>query len=222
MIISSKFYAIVQRKGELVGHEPGRSLRLEPVRSSRRRLLTEILALPAALACFPLGERLFNGGVASGKKKASRKRGRNDRPGSRSATAYSPEPEELAFLDLLNTYRAEHGAGRLSLQNQLGAAAENHSQDMAENDFVSHRLSNGDSPLKNIERFGYDNFTWWGEILAAGTSFETAQAAISALKTSPSHDAMMRKNAFNQCGIGRANNPDARHQWYWTVTFGQK
>lgn len=195
-------------------------LPLAPVRSSRRQLLTKLLALPAALGFLPLGERLFHDGVASGKKKKHKKKKRNHRSNSSSAAAYSPEPEELAFLELLNAYRAEHGARRLSLQKQLGAAAEHHSQDMAETGVPSHELSNGDGPLKNIERFGYSNFTYWGEIIAAG--FETADEAISALKTSPSHDQMMRKKNFNHCGIGRAYNADAKWGWYWTVTFGQR
>jgi uncharacterized protein YkwD len=93
---------------------------------------------------------------------------------------------------------------------------------MANHNVVSHSLANGDSPLKNIERHGYKNFIWWGEVIAAGTAFETAEAAISALKTSPSHDAMMRKGQFEHCGIGRAHNPNADHVWYWTVTFGAK
>jgi uncharacterized protein YkwD len=211
-----------------MGSPADRFGRLAFRQSSRRQFLGRLLALPGALGFAALQvqvqERLLDGGVASGKnknKKRKRKnRHRSRRPGSSSAAAYTPETEELAFLDLLNAYRSAHGAGRLSLQHQLGAAAEHHSQDMAEHNYTSHNLSNGDGPLKNIERFGYSNFTYWGEIIAAG--FETADEAISALKTSPSHDEMMRKKQFNHCGIGRAHSADSQWGWYWTVTFGKK
>ncbi len=207
-----------------MGSASDRFGRLALGQSSRRQFLGRLLALPAALgfAAWHVPERLLDGGVASGKKKKRKRknRHRSRRPGSSSAVRYSPDSEELAFLDLLNAYRAAHGAGRLSLQHQLGAAAEHHSQDMAEHNYTSHNLSNGDGPLKNIERFGYSNFTSWGEIIAAG--FETADEAISALKTSPSHDEMMRKKQFNHCGIGRAHSADSQWGWYWTVTFGKK
>ena len=189
-----------------------------------RRLLARVLAVPAVFALASLAEQTLLGQVAYGKKKKhhrNRRRHRHrNKSSSRTAIAYSPDTEEVAFLNLLNAYRSEDHAGHLSLQRQLGAAAEHHSQDMADNNYVSHTLSNGDSPLKNIEKHGYDGFVYWGEVIAAG--FETAEQAISALKTSPEHDKMMRSKHFTQTGIGRAYNAESDYGWYWTITLGDK
>jgi uncharacterized protein YkwD len=190
-------------------------------RGSRRRLLARVLAVPAALAVAALPAPPPTVARKNKRKQRHKHHQRRHKGGSSHAAAvYAPDAEESAFLPLLNAYRAQNGAGRLSMQHQLGAAAEHHAQDMAEKNYVSHTLANGDSPLKNIERYGYDGFTYWGEVIAAG--FETAEEAISALKTSPSHDEMMRSKHFNHTGIGRAYSADAEWGWYWTITFGKK
>jgi uncharacterized protein YkwD len=183
--------------------------------------LAQILAAPALATLAALAEQGLLGEVALGKKKNHHQHHKKHRSsGSQIAAVYAPDAEELAFLSLLNAYRAEQHDGHLSLQHQLGAAAKHHSQDMADNNYVSHTLSNGDSPLKNIERYGYDGFVYWGEVIAAG--FETGEQAIHALKTSPEHDKMMRSKHFTQTGIGRAYNAASEYGWYWTITFGDK
>jgi uncharacterized protein YkwD len=178
---------------------------------NRRRLLLGALLAPAIVSFETEAKR---------KKRRRKHRRRRQRSNAQGPISYTPDSEELAFLALLNDYRAQRHVRRLTLQPQLGAAAEYHAQDMADNDYVDHTLSNGDSPLANIEHHGYENFVYWGEVIAAG--FETAAEAISALKTSPSHDAMMCGKHFRQAGIGRAYNASSFHGWYWVVTFGGK
>ena len=133
------------------------------------------------------------------------------------APAYSPDSEELAFLDLINDYRGRHGLGALSLNTALGAAADYHSQDMAENGYFAHTLSDGTDAGQNIYNFGYTGSTW-GENILAGTA--TAQEALVQWQNSPGHDAQMRNPSFQEIGIGRYYDANSPYGWYWTTTFG--
>jgi uncharacterized protein YkwD len=191
----------------------------DATRSSRRRLLARLAALPAA---FGLGVFLGPESVTAKKDKKKRKQrgGKNKKNKNGGGGGYSPDGEERAFLDLINNYRRQNGAGNLSLQNQLGAAADHHSQDMANKNYFSHKLSNGDSAEQNIERFGYTNWSYVGENIAAG--HETAKAVMDAWKSSPDHDRGMRNKDFTEIGIGRAYNKSSKYGWYWTTTFGSR
>src|SRR3954466_7118611 len=65
--------------------------------------------------------------------------------GSAPATAakdagYAPDGEESAFVELLNAYRGELGLAPVTLNSELGAAAEYHSVDMATNNYFDHYL----------------------------------------------------------------------------------
>jgi uncharacterized protein YkwD len=187
-------------------------------RDSRRRLLARIAALPVTL-----GLGFFTGPESAdakkgkkGKKRGGKKAKKNKNTGGGSSSG----SEERALLGLINDYRRKSGAGNLTLQDQLGAAADHHSQDMANKNYFSHTLSNGDSPEKNIERFGYTNWSFVGENIAAGQ--ETAKAVMDAWKSSPEHDKNMRDKNFTEIGIGRAYNKSSKYGWYWTTTFGSR
>ena len=196
----------------------------DTTRGGRRLLLGRLAALPAAFGLGVFAER--ESGEAKkgkGKKRGGKKKSGNNKKGKNAnggGGSYSPDSEERAFLDLINDYRRKNGAGNLSLQNQLGAAADHHSQDMANKNYFSHQLSNGDSAEKNIERFGYTNWSFIGENIAAGQ--ETANEVMAAWKSSPDHDRGMRDKNFTDIGIGRAYNKGSKYGWYWTTTFGSQ
>ena len=204
--------------------EPSSKTISDVARTSRRRLLGRLAALPAVCALAGLTEhdaadakkRHGKGKQGGGKKKNNKKNKEKNGGGG----GYSPDGEERAFLDLINDYRRKTGAGNLSLQNQLGAAADHHSQDMANENYFDHKLSNGDSAEKNIERYGYTNWSFVGENIAAG--HETASAVMDAWKSSPDHDRGMRDKNFTEIGIGRAYNKGSKYGWYWTTTFGSR
>jgi uncharacterized protein YkwD len=187
-------------------------------RDSRRRFLERLAALPVALGLsFFMGPESADANKGKkGKKRGGKKNKKNKNTGGGSSSG----SEERAFLGLINDYRRKSGAGNLSLQDQLGAAANHHSQDMAGKNYFSHTLSNGDSPEKNIERFGYTNWSFVGENIAAGQ--ETAKAVMDAWKSSPEHDKNMRDKNFTEIGIGRAYNKSSKYGWYWTTTFGSR
>src|SRR3954465_3749537 len=113
--------------------------------TSRRGFLGRLVAFPVALGLAVVAEREPAAGKKNGKHNNKKKKHNKDDGGSGGGGGYSPDSEERAFLDLINDYRSQKGVGALSLQDQLGAAAEFHSQDMAEKNYFDHRLSNGDS-----------------------------------------------------------------------------
>lgn len=179
-------------------------------RSNRRDLLARFIALPAAIGLAVLARD-----TADARKQ--RKKGKGGKKGKGNGSGKS---QEDAFLDLINGYRRGNGAGTLSRQSQLDAAAQHHSEDMAKNNYFNHRLANGDSAEKNIERFGYTNWRAIGENIAAGD--ETAKQVFASWKKSADHDKNMRSKDFTEIGIGRAYNKSAKYGWYWTTTFGDR
>jgi uncharacterized protein YkwD len=190
----------------------------------RRGFLARLVALPAALGLAVFAEREPAAGKKHGKNNKHKKKHNNGSGGSGGSGggAYSPDSEERAFLDLINDYRSQKGVGALSLQDQLGAAAEFHSQDMAQKNYFDHRLSNGDSPEQNMERFGYTNWTHTGENIAAGTNYDTARVVMKAWQDSPEHNRNMLNEAFKEIGIGRAFDGSSKYGWYWTTDFGTR
>jgi uncharacterized protein YkwD len=185
----------------------------------RRRLLALLAAAPSALGLrLPGDSDPALARKQGNSKKHKRHNGKKGHGGGNGG--YSPDKEERAFLDLINDYRRRNGAGNLSLQDQLGAAAEHHSQDMAKKNYFSHKLANGDSAEENIARFGYRDWDHVGENIAAG--FETAEDVMAAWKKSAEHDKNMRSKDFDEIGIGRAYAKSAKYGWYWTTTFGSR
>ena len=132
-------------------------------------------------------------------------------------SGYSPDAEELAFVDLLNAYRGSLGLGPVTLNYELGAAADYHSVDMGTNNYFDHYLFDGTDPGTNIQNFGYFGFPW-GENIAAGMG--TAQEVLIAWQNSPDHNATMTNPNFTEVGIGRHYVEGSYYGWYWTATYG--
>lgn len=188
--------------------------------TANRRCLLRLLASTPAMFGLLLVERGPSTEAKKGKKNKGKKRKKNRDKKGGGGGAYSPDSEERAFLDLINNYRRDHDAGKLALNDALGAAAEHHSADMAKKDYFKHNLSNGDSAEENIRRFGYTNYSHVGENIAAG--FASANDAFDAWKTSAGHDRNMRSRNFTEIGIGRAQDKSSKYGWYWTTTFGSR
>ena len=183
-----------------------------PIAVSRRGLLARLAALPAALG---LAAAVF-ADDAHGKKKRKKRqeRGKTKKGNGGGGGGYSPDSEERKFLDLINDYRRRNGAGKLSLQDNLGTAAESHSRQMAKKNFFRH------AKQSNFTRHGYTNWKAIGENIAAGQ--ETANEVFEDWKKSNDHDKNMRSNDFTEIGIGRAYDKSSKYGWYWTTTFGDR
>jgi uncharacterized protein YkwD len=137
-------------------------------------------------------------------------------------TAY--DSDERRFLELINEYRAENGAGPLVLSEDLTVASEYHNEDMSEFNFFAHdtvqssRYPAGSRPWDRMAAEGYDYNTFKGENLAVG--YETAEEVMQAWKDSPSHNAAMLDPNYKVVGISRIQVPGSAFEWYWTTDFG--
>jgi uncharacterized protein YkwD len=144
------------------------------------------------------------------------------------ASEYCADTPEQEFLNLINAYRAANGRGSLSLGQHIGAAAQHHSADMANRNFLSHTTpGTGEGPRERMVAHGYAaNTTWWGENIYAGYGVQngvdlgSAQAAFTWWKNSPGHNANMLNANYRIIGIDRTSNPNSQYRNYWTTDFG--
>jgi uncharacterized protein YkwD len=132
-------------------------------------------------------------------------------------SGYAPDAEEWAFVELVNAYRAQLGLGPLTLNYELGAAAEYHSVDMAMNNYFGHYALDGTDAGTNIQNFGYTGFPY-AENIAAGMA--TAQEVLIGWQNSPEHNATMTNPQYTEIGIGRHYGEGSQYGWYWTATYG--
>lgn len=130
------------------------------------------------------------------------------------------DAEEMAFLTLINDYRAANGLGPLALSPTLSAAADAHSQDMATKNYFDHTGLDGSTPEQRMTAAGYTGANATGENIFAGD--EKASGAFASWKNSPPHNANMLSPNFKAIGIGRAFDANSQFGWYWTTTFGDK
>lgn len=128
------------------------------------------------------------------------------------------DPEEEAFMTLINDYRQQNGLQQLSINVEIQAAAEWMSADMGENRYFSHTDSLGRTPWERMADFGYDYNTWKGENIAAG--FTTAQSVFTAWKNSDGHNANMLNANYKVMGIAREYTAGSPYGYYWTNDFG--
>src|ERR1700730_4238443 len=137
------------------------------------------------------------------------------------------DSQQLAFLTLINNYRAQNGAGPLQLSIALANSSQWMSNDMASKNYFSHTDSLGRNPYTRMAAFGYP-YGPAGENIAAGAS--DAQTMLNLWQTACDPDASgqctyaHRQNMLNPSyvviGIGRAFNGASIYKWYWTTDFG--
>lgn len=127
------------------------------------------------------------------------------------------DKEEAKFLELINDYRHQNGIKPLKQSEQLNRVAKWMSQDMASNNYFSHKDSKGGDSRQRMNSFGYVAAAT-GENIAAGN--ETAEDTFQQWKKSPGHNKNMLDSDFNEIGIGRVYSGDSNYKWYWTTDFG--
>ena len=133
------------------------------------------------------------------------------------AQDYCVEPEELAFLAAINSYRTQNGLQPLQISQTLGAAAAKHSDNMAATSYFDHTMSDGTTVEQNIRAHGYTGQTY-GENIVAGT--ESADFAFSTFQGSAPHNQNMLQASYQSIGIARSYNAASEQGWYWTTIFG--
>ena len=128
------------------------------------------------------------------------------------AIATSDSPSST-FAGMLNGVRANNGAGSVSYDARLGAAARRHANDMAANNFFSHTGSDGSSGGDRITDAGY-NWRTWGENIARGQPSESA--VLDAWVNSPGHQRNNVNPRFEDFALAKANSNRGP---YWVLVL---
>ncbi|UUU23544.1 CAP domain-containing protein [Streptomyces sp. DSM 40750] len=126
-----------------------------------------------------------------------------------SSVASGPTDRVLA---LVNSERQKAGCAPVTENSKLTKAAQNHSQDMADHQNMSHTGSDGSSMTDRLARVGYA-YRSAGENVAAG--YGTPESVMDGWMNSPGHKANILNCGFKEIGIGLAQPGN-----YWTQNFG--
>ena len=130
-----------------------------------------------------------------------------------------------AFIDqvllLTNQFRAQNGLVPLTANLELNAAAQGHSDDMANQDYFSHTGKDGSAPWDRAKQIGYEA-GWMGENIAAGQS--TPESVVQGWINSPGHRANLLNANFTELGVGytylETDTGTVNYNRYWTQLFG--
>jgi uncharacterized protein YkwD len=147
---------------------------------------------------------------------------------STAGVSYRLSNVQQAVLDLVNEERCENDLVPLKLDDQLTAAAEIHSADMALNRFFDHTSPDGSNPGSRATAQGYD-WVMVGENIAAGQSTpeEVVNGAYGWMN-SENHRANILDPEFRDMGIAYIECADClapapatySYVHWWTQTFG--
>lgn len=120
-------------------------------------------------------------------------------------------------VNLTNQERAAAGLPPLASDPALMSAAQGHSQDMADHDFVSHTGSDGSTPYQRIVRAGYSPLYVAAENIAAG--YASPASVVAAWMASPGHRANILSPLYTHIGVGyvyEADDTFGPYHHYWT------
>lgn len=137
--------------------------------------------------------------------------------GAETTTPTSASANDFAhqLLTLTNAFRAEHGVAALQWDDKLALAAQQHTQDMANNHYFSHTQPDGDTLTDRLHDVGYQ-YSSAGENIAMGQT--TPEAVMQAWENSDGHRANLLNAHFTEFGAGYV---DAA-QDLWTQDFGSE
>ncbi|MFD0273200.1 CAP domain-containing protein [Kitasatospora sp. NPDC127111] len=154
--------------------------------------------------------------AASGSAKASAGTGTAARTGAPApATAASGTAAQYAqqVVDLVNAERSKAGCGPLTADSKLAAAAQGHSEDMANRNYFDHASPEGFHADHRIEAVGY-RWSSWGENIARGQ--KDPAAVMDAWMNSPGHRANILNCSFKEIGVGVRTGSGGP---WWTQVF---
>ncbi|WP_373895033.1 CAP domain-containing protein [Virgibacillus sp. CBA3643] len=121
---------------------------------------------------------------------------------------------EYQLFDLTNATRAKHDLPILTWDDQVRETAQDHSSDMAENQYFNHVNLEGQSPFDRMEEDDI-SFTTAGENLAYGQY--SSIFAHEGLMNSLGHRENILKENYRNLGVGVAFNDES--QPYYTEKF---
>lgn len=134
--------------------------------------------------------------------------------------------EGQKVLDLINTARTQPrqcgtqafaAAAALTWNATLATAAQSHSRNMANNNYLDHKDRNGGTPGDRAELAGFVG-QQIGENIAAGQ--DTPNKVVEGWLASPGHCANLMNAQFRELGAAYAVDPKSDAAIYWTAVFG--
>lgn len=114
---------------------------------------------------------------------------------------------------LTNLERDKVGCPALAASDRLSTAAQNHSDDMASNQFFAHTGSDGTSPWQRIKATGYF-FTRAAENIAMGAP--TPEEVVARWMESAAHRENILDCNLREIGVGFARDFSDQFGYYWT------
>ena len=119
---------------------------------------------------------------------------------------------ESQLLAQINVTRGRRGLRPLRLSSALTAAADQHSQSMAQKGYFSHDSANGGSFFKRIASFytyrGYSNWSAGENILYSTPDIDPA-GALRLWMNSPEHRANLLNRSWREIGLGAVHSSSA-------------
>jgi uncharacterized protein YkwD len=130
--------------------------------------------------------------------------------------------QEQALLDLINSYRAENGAGPLSVSTTLNRAASWMAVDMGSKNYfpADHVDSFGRNPAGRVADCG-NAASGIGENMGAGTNRDSGQSQFNGWRNSPGHNTNMLRSEYTHIGVARYYAAGSYYRWYWVALFSR-
>lgn len=127
------------------------------------------------------------------------------------------------ILDLVNSARSSAGLKILVLEDRLSAAAQEHSQDMACNDFISHTGSDGSLWYQRVAAQGYANSNSARENIYVGNPAfgGDAQGAFDWWMNSQIHRDNILNSGVTQIGIAYTYVANSSYGGYYTMVLAR-
>jgi len=123
-------------------------------------------------------------------------------------------------LQLTNREREKAGLQPLELDLKLSSSASWKADDMADKDYFDHSDGGGRDFVDRAEKFGYADWTYLGENIAAGQP--TPEEVVQEWMASPGHRKNILKPQYREIGIGYAAAPRSSFRSYWVQEFGTR
>ena len=128
------------------------------------------------------------------------------------------DSQSWEILTLVNAARAANGVPALAMNNRLVEAAQRHSNDMANGDFLSHTGSDGSQFGERVTDAGY-NMTAGAENILYRWDL-SASGAFQQWRSSPSHNTNMMNTVYQEVGIAYAVSTTGKY--YYTMVLGAR
>ena len=130
---------------------------------------------------------------------------------------YSTNPDYVTqLIGLINQARADVGRAPLTMSPILMTAAQEHSIDMACNDFLEHSGSDGTWTGDRLIRAGYSS-TYYLEVIAIGLPGD----AMNQWRVDPLHWDAIINSRVTEIGVGYVFVRTSSYGGYWTVNMGR-